>query len=106
MLLTRKEIVKIEQLGYNRKDFAFKNDDGFYQLKNRKDSCFFLKDNKCVIYDHRPQGCRFYPIVYDLDSEQAILDDDCPLIHTITNITLQKFSANLKKYVKKLFENA
>jgi len=29
--------------------------------KPTNDKCFFLKDNRCINYEHRPLICRFYP---------------------------------------------
>ena len=34
--------------------------------------------NQCNIYEIRPFGCRFYPIIYDPNNNRCILDQDCP----------------------------
>lgn len=63
-----------------KEDFVFKNKNGFYQLKNRNGYCVFLNptSNLCKIYKIRPQGCRFYPLIYDFYKRKCILDKDCP----------------------------
>jgi Fe-S-cluster containining protein len=104
MMLSQKDIENISSLGYNEKDFYYRNSDDFYKLKNINGQCYFLKENKCEIYDHRPQGCRYYPIIYDLDLKKAILDEDCPLINTIQNKTIQSFNQELRKFSMKLIE--
>ncbi|MGE4232012.1 MAG: YkgJ family cysteine cluster protein [Bacteriovoracia bacterium] len=35
--------------------------DGFYHLKDPQKDCFFLKDNKCTVYEGRPTQCRTWP---------------------------------------------
>jgi Fe-S-cluster containining protein len=104
MMLSQKDIENIACLGYNKKDFVYLDTDGFFKLKNINGQCFFLKNNKCEIYDHRPQGCRFYPIIYDLDLKKAVLDEDCPLIKNIQDKTVQSFSQELRKFSMKLIE--
>jgi len=106
MMLSIRDIEVIENLGFKKEDFSFKNEDGFYLLRNIGGECFFLTKNKCQIYTHRPQGCGFYPIIFDLESNKALLDEECPLIHTISEKTLQSFSGDLQKFVKKLLSEA
>lgn len=52
----------------------------FYTLKNENGHCIFLNAeiNQCSIYENRPQGCRFYPMLYDPQNNKCLLDDDCP----------------------------
>jgi len=47
---------------------------------------------KCLIYEHRPEGCRLYPIIFDKENNCAILDEDCPYrtIFLITNNSRRK----------------
>ena len=104
MMLSFRDIEEIEKLGYEKEDFCFLDEDGFYKLQNVEGECFFLKNNECQIYASRPQGCRFYPIVFDLDTNKASLDEDCPLIHTISEKTLQSFTKDLKKFVNNLLK--
>ena len=82
MILTESDVKRLESLGYDRKEFSeFR--DGFLRIKNIDGKCYFLKDGKCSIYEHRPLGCRAYPVIYDLDKGECVLDEYCPAIHTI-----------------------
>jgi Fe-S-cluster containining protein len=105
MLLSLGEIEKIVNLGFSKDDFCYLVD-GLYQLKNINGQCFFLKDNQCQIYRQRPQGCRYYPIIFDLDQNKAILDDLCPLINTISEKTVASFSSELRKFTQKLLRES
>ena len=77
----------------------------YFQLMNRDGHCIFLlpKTNTCKIYSFRPMGCQFYPMVYDLEKDQCILDKDCPHKHIFYSDT-SEFNATcrrLRKWVKK-----
>lgn len=80
MPLTRKDLKRIENLGYARKRFAVKTGDG-WRLKNENGKCVFLAENGCAVYEHRPEGCRLYPLVYDEERHRAVLDRLCPFRH-------------------------
>ncbi len=84
---------------YNKNNFVFKNSNGHFQLKNLEGRCVFynLKSNICRIYEFRPQGCRFYPLIYDFQTENCVFDNDCPR----TQLFYEK-NADLKKNCKKL----
>lgn len=103
-MLSQKDIENISDLGFNKNDFYFLDIDGFFKLRNINGDCFFLDENQCKIYTSRPQGCRFYPIIFDLNLNKAILDDECPLISTIQNKTVQSFNKDLQKFIQKLIE--
>ncbi len=83
MLITDDDI-KLILKKYNgqikTEDFTFKNKDGFWQLRNIKKYCFFFnkKTKLCSIYSFRPEGCRYYPLIYLVDIEICSLDTDCP----------------------------
>jgi len=80
MVLTNQDIQTIEKLGY-KTDFFVADIKSWFQLKNTKGRCVFHNGTICVIYDHRPEGCRLYPVVYQKDDDKAILDNDCPQRH-------------------------
>lgn len=63
-----------------QEDFVVKKNEDYYQLKNINGHCFFLdnQSNICKIYAIRPQGCRFYPIIYDYDKNKCVFDEECP----------------------------
>ena len=78
MTLTNEEVHKIVSHGYPVESFCVLTTDGFMQLINQNKRCIFLgEDNLCAIYDIRPAGCRFYPLIWDMDEEEAVIDDDC-----------------------------
>lgn len=77
MLLTEQDINRIAGLGYERNYFVLERN-GWLQLKNMHGRCVFHTMERCRIYDHRPEGCMLYPVVYDADHHSAILDAECP----------------------------
>lgn len=76
MTLSNSDIKRIEEKGYKKKEFL-EEKDGFLVLKNINNQCFFLKDKRCTIYDLRPQGCRFYPLIYDFEKSEIVIDELC-----------------------------
>ena len=70
------DVKRIEKNGYNRSEFLVEKE-GFIVLQNIKGHCYFLKDKRCSIYKSRPQGCRFYPLIYDFDVEEILIDELC-----------------------------
>ena len=87
-----------------REDFVIQNKDGFYQLKNRNGHCVFLNvtSNACKIYKIRPQGCKFYPLIYDFYKNKCIFDEECPRIHLFyqNKDKLKDVCDNLKNFLK------
>jgi uncharacterized protein len=77
MILSNHDIEIIEKFGYDRTVFS-ENHHDWIQLKNIHGRCVFHDGNKCTIYEHRPEGCKLYPVVYDKDNHRAILDLECP----------------------------
>ena len=85
-------------------DFCFLNADGFYQLKNVNGVCYFFIKHKCrcSIYNFRPKGCQFYPLVYDTYKRACDIDKDCPnprLIYPDKN-SIVNTCQKLKNYLK------
>ncbi|MFX0105926.1 MAG: YkgJ family cysteine cluster protein [Candidatus Hodarchaeota archaeon] len=83
MILSQQDI-RLIKMNYpnniRENDFVFKNKNEQFQLKNVEGNCVFLEpiSKNCSIYKYRPQGCRFYPLIYDLNQKKCRLDDDCP----------------------------
>lgn len=78
MPLTKQEVDRISRLGFAPAEFI-EEVDGWLQLRNaREGCCSFLRFGLCSIYPDRPEGCRLYPIVFDVDGNKAVLDPDCP----------------------------
>ncbi|NPD89923.1 MAG: YkgJ family cysteine cluster protein [Asgard group archaeon] len=76
MTLSNFDVKKIEEGGYNRRDFL-EEKEGFLILQNFEGHCYFLKDKRCSIYKIRPQGCRFYPLIYDFEVDEILIDELC-----------------------------
>lgn len=107
MILSEKDIIFILNIGsmnLRREDFIQKNKDGVYQLKNDKGYCVFFKTHikLCKIYKFRPQGCRFYPLIYDLDYKKCIFDKDCPRtdLFYISKEELKDTCKRIKNFLK------
>ncbi|MGQ4875220.1 MAG: YkgJ family cysteine cluster protein [Promethearchaeia archaeon] len=98
-------IIENSQRIIKKEDFVLVNDDGLYQLKNKDGYCvFFNKSTKsCNIYDYRPEGCRFYPLIYDFNRNNCILDKDCPRADLFydNKKDLKKDCKKLKNFLKK-----
>ena len=76
MTLSEKDITRIQMLGYEIEEFL-EEKDGFMTLRNIDNHCTFLKNKRCSIYENRPQGCRYYPLIYDFDIEDFVIDNLC-----------------------------
>jgi deoxycytidine triphosphate deaminase/Fe-S-cluster containining protein len=76
MPLTNEDKKRLEDLGYT--DF-FIEDDDWFTMKNIDGKCAFLqKDYTCKVYKNKPTGCRFYPVVWSMDTKGPVMDLDCP----------------------------
>jgi Fe-S-cluster containining protein len=61
-----------------RSGFSRLNEEGVPQLLNVHGHCVFLRDGRCAVYEHRPEGCRLYPLILDLETDEVVRDDFCP----------------------------
>ena len=110
MILSFEDIELIKKNSINNigeGDFVFKNENERFQLKNIDGHCVFLKYSakKCKIYEFRPQGCRFYPLIYDISKKKCLLDDDCPRKDQFydTKQSLKITCSNLKRFLEQQF---
>ena len=108
MIVSKQDINLIKRKCFERinmREFVFKDKDGLFQLKNIEGYCvFFDKVSKgCTIYEYRPQGCRYYPLIFDSYLKKCILDKDCPRSQLFYQNQLELINAchNLKKFLKK-----
>ncbi len=108
MLLTKKDIKRIVRATLTLpKEFAIRNKNGYLMLQNKHKShefqCFFLNENGlCSIYEIRPEGCKFYPVIWDFEEHKAILDDYCPYCEEFA-LNLSSVSDNLENFIFRLF---
>jgi len=77
MLLSNKDVERIQRLGY-KLDYFVRIKKGWLKLKNREERCVFHDGKICLIYDNKPEGCKFYPIIFNEENNSAIIDEDCP----------------------------
>jgi len=110
MLLTNKDIRNIgKTTGIKADKYVRITKEGHKMLQNRmrgtKAQCFFLNnEGLCEIYEARPEGCQFYPIIWDMEKHLAIRDDICPYLDNF-EINVQ-ISKKLKFFILKLFGKA
>ena len=83
MILSVRDVVHIKNNAPKNlriTNFVEKTADGLFQLENVDGFCVFFDPTtkSCKIYAVRPQGCRFYPLIYDSDKKICVLDQECP----------------------------
>lgn len=103
MFLSNIDVSRIEKLGFSVEDFL-EEKEGFLILKNIDKKCFFLKDKLCSIYENRPQGCRFYPLIYDFEQERVIIDKLCAHHEDFNIEVYQPLFDKVETFVLKLVE--
>jgi Fe-S-cluster containining protein len=74
MPLSNEDITRIKALGYTG---FIDNSSTWPKLMNIDGACYFLEKGRCTIYNNRPEGCKLYPIVMNVDGDQVGIDDDC-----------------------------
>jgi Fe-S-cluster containining protein len=102
MELSSEDIARLEEISYRLEEFAV-TEDGVTRLRNVDGYCIFYSraDKKCQIYEKRPMGCYLYPVVY-LANEGAVVDDLCPMGHTVSEQELRTKGKILEKLLKKI----
>jgi Fe-S-cluster containining protein len=85
MLLSEKDIARLEKKGFSKTHFVKYDNQGYAQLKNRDGYCVFYNPEKCRcnVYVDRPSGCRVYPVILD-EGKGIVLDYICNSRNTIT----------------------
>ncbi|MFX0123860.1 MAG: YkgJ family cysteine cluster protein [Candidatus Hodarchaeota archaeon] len=108
MLLTKKDIQRIVKLtSIPAKEFVTLNEYGYKELKNKqtetKLQCYFLdQKGQCSIYENRPEGCQFYPYIWDLTEQRITIDDQC-LYHSEFPKPWLNISKCLEEFIFRLF---
>ena len=64
MPLSLEDIKRLQNNGHQTGDFMV-NRHGERRLRNVDGQCYFLDKDGCTVYEHRPRGCRLYPLVMD-----------------------------------------
>jgi uncharacterized protein len=85
MLLSKKDIKRLEKKGFRQNEFAKFDKQGYVQLKNYDGYCVFYdrKNRHCSVYVDRPSGCRVYPVIVD-EEKGIVLDAICESGNSIT----------------------
>jgi len=107
MILSNADIERLEKAGYNRQKFVRYDKHGLAKLKNRKEFCVFYDVQKCrcKIYEHRPLGCRIYPVIYS-EQEGIVVDDLCPMKCTVSEIELKRKGQKVLKLLQRIDNEA
>jgi Fe-S-cluster containining protein len=100
MLLSKKDINRLEKKGFNQNQFVNYDNQGYAQLKNHDGYCVFYnrKNRRCAVYIDRPAGCRVYPVIVH-EEKGIILDNIC---QSRKSITLSEKNLNGKRVIKLL----
>jgi Fe-S-cluster containining protein len=107
MLLSKRDMTRLEKIGYQRNDFARENRNGYYKLLNREDHCVFHDRilERCKIYPNRPAGCKIYPVIYSVE-EGVIVDYLCPENNTISKAELHRKGKTVEKLLATIDDEA
>jgi len=102
MELSSNDIKRLEEAGYHRDEFSVL-DNHVVRLRNVDGWCYFysLAEKNCRVYKNRPLGCRLYPVAY-LADEGAMVDELCPMGHTVSERELRTKGKTLVKLLKKI----
>ncbi len=86
MLLSKKDIERLEKKGYTRNFFVSFDTKGYAKLRNHRGYCVFYdaEKNRCRVRFDRPLGCRIYPVIYD-ETNGLTVDIICPNRKTLTD---------------------
>jgi len=85
MPLSKKDIKRLKDLGYRKKQFVRYDKNGYAILRNHEGYCVFYDrvTCRCKVYSSRPSGCRVYPVIVDEDNG-IVIDSICEAANTIT----------------------
>jgi Fe-S-cluster containining protein len=107
MMLSNADIARLEDAGYDRQQFTRYDTHGFAKLRNRRGFCvlYDTATRRCKTYDHRPAGCRIYPVVYS-EHEGIIADDLCPMKDTVSDTELRRKGRQVLALLQKIRNEA
>lgn len=103
MLLSNEDIKRLERVGCTRRKFVRYDRHGFARLRNHQGFCVFYDVVKhgCEVYEHRPFGCRIYPVLYS-EQEGIAVDDLCPMKDTLTARELRRKGKEVVRLLQKI----
>jgi len=103
MLLSAKDIERLERKGYDRAFFVRFDSEGYATLRNYRGYCVFYdaETRRCKFRAHRPLGCRIYPVIYDEDKGITV-DSICPSHSSVTEKQKAKRGEKVLKLLEKI----
>ena len=106
-MLSNVDIEYLERLGFDKAKFIRYDRSSFAKIKNHRGFCVFYdtKNSCCLIYRHRPLGCRFYPVIYS-EQEGIIVDDLCPKRDTVSKLELKRMGKRLIELLQRIDKEA
>jgi Fe-S-cluster containining protein len=107
MLLSQADMNRLEKAGHDTKGFARRDKQGYVRLRNQRGYCIFYdpRRNRCIVYRHRPSGCRVYPVIQS-EEEGTVADDVCPMRHTVTPSELERKGRRVAQLLKRIDREA
>ncbi len=108
MIISKTDLKRInQQTGLTGSEYTTMDSEKRRVLKNKSSSlgkiCYFLSERgECIIYNIRPQGCRYYPIIWNFYNHQAFSDDYCPHHKQFDN-QIPRISSVLELFILKLY---
>lgn len=107
MMLSSLDVECLERAGYGRKEFVRFDRQGFAKLRNRGGYCVFYDAEKrcCKTYEHRPLGCRTYPVIYS-EEEGIVVDELCPMRGAVSRMELRRKGKKVIELLKRIDDEA
>lgn len=96
--LTHPDYERIKKKLPNIDDYITRQQLSVYRIEG---VCPFLKENKCIIYEIRPNICRAYPVrpaiirdgydrIIPTERPKFTIDSECPQAHTVTKHDIKR----------------
>jgi Fe-S-cluster containining protein len=103
MMLSEKDITRLEKRGFPRDSFVRFDREGYALLRNRQGHCVFYDSEKrrCTVYAFRPSGCRVYPVILD-EENGVVVDSICHAQGTISEVEKMQRGKRVVKLLEKI----
>jgi len=107
MMLSNADVKRLEKVGYTRQTFMRYDKQGFARLRNSHGFCVFydMVKCRCLIYEHRPLGCRIYPVIYS-EQEGIVVDGLCPMKSTVSEMELKRKGKKVVELLQRMDHEA
>jgi Fe-S-cluster containining protein len=99
-------IRRLEKAGCQKEEFAQRDSEGIWRLRNSKGICFFLDPSSrtCSVYELRPVGCYIYPVNLSPEGVVAV-DDACLTAGTVNSAERKKKGVLLRHQLRVIDAN-